>query len=260
MMDCLYDLLCESRAVFSLEKAFPTLEAGHCVHYPMQANLEGFLSGWENRTVLGPGEPWKLFNISRTSIHGASFLCPRSWAGLGSLDMRGLSTDLQRTLCRSSPFSTLDENTGHPGSQTFSSVFSSGESVCPSQLPLPAPGLGTVSRLQAVNPRVHHFCLSSLRSHQFFPFFCYLMTGSSKCCFMNGVHLFFIILLFILYDRVNLIPRVPSWLKSQIFKYSLFPFVSAFDSHMHSCFSHVQLCETPWTVAHQAPLFIAFSR
>lgn len=98
MMDCLYDLLCESRALSSLEKVFPTLEARHCVHYPMQANLEGFLSGWENRTVLGPGEPWKLFNISRTSIRGASFLCPRSCAGLGSSEMRGLSTDLQRTL------------------------------------------------------------------------------------------------------------------------------------------------------------------
>ena len=54
MMDCLYDLLCESRAVSSLEKVFPTLEARHCVHYPVQANLEGFLSGLEKRTVLGP--------------------------------------------------------------------------------------------------------------------------------------------------------------------------------------------------------------
>ena len=27
-----------------------------------------------------------------------------------------------------------------------------------------------------------------------------------------------------------------------------------------SCFSHVQLCATPWTVAHQAPLSMGFSR
>ena len=34
--------------------------------------------------------------------------------------------------------------------------------------------------------------------------------------------------------------------------------------HVHvsmlSCFSHVRLCETPWTVAHQAPLSMGFSR
>ena len=29
---------------------------------------------------------------------------------------------------------------------------------------------------------------------------------------------------------------------------------------MLSCFSHVQLCATPWTVAHQAPLSVGFSR
>ena len=29
---------------------------------------------------------------------------------------------------------------------------------------------------------------------------------------------------------------------------------------MLSCFSHVQLSATPWTVAHQAPLSIGFSR
>ena len=29
---------------------------------------------------------------------------------------------------------------------------------------------------------------------------------------------------------------------------------------MLSCFSHVQLCVTLWTVAHQAPLYMGFSR
>ena len=29
---------------------------------------------------------------------------------------------------------------------------------------------------------------------------------------------------------------------------------------MLSCFSHVQLCATPWTVARQAPLSMGFSR
>ena len=29
---------------------------------------------------------------------------------------------------------------------------------------------------------------------------------------------------------------------------------------MLSCFSHVRLCATPWTAAHQAPLSIEFSR
>ena len=29
---------------------------------------------------------------------------------------------------------------------------------------------------------------------------------------------------------------------------------------MHNCFSHVQLCATLWTVAHQAPLSMGFSR
>ena len=31
-------------------------------------------------------------------------------------------------------------------------------------------------------------------------------------------------------------------------------------AHMLSCFSHVQLFETLWTVAHQAPLSMGFSR
>ena len=30
--------------------------------------------------------------------------------------------------------------------------------------------------------------------------------------------------------------------------------------YMVSCFSHVQLLETPWTVAHQSPLSMGFSR
>ena len=64
--------------------------------------------------------------------------------------------------------------------------------------------------------------------------------------------------LFILYDRVNLIPGVPSWLKVQLCRF--FPFVSAFDFHVHSCFSCVLLCASPWTVAHQAPLFTGFSK
>ena len=29
---------------------------------------------------------------------------------------------------------------------------------------------------------------------------------------------------------------------------------------MLSCFSHVRLFVTPWTIAHQAPLFMGFSR
>ena len=29
---------------------------------------------------------------------------------------------------------------------------------------------------------------------------------------------------------------------------------------MLSCFSHVRLCATPWTAAHQAPLSTGFSR
>ena len=38
------------------------------------------------------------------------------------------------------------------------------------------------------------------------------------------------------------------------------PFPSPMHAHMLSCFSHVQLCMTPWTAAHQAPLSTGFSR
>ena len=31
-------------------------------------------------------------------------------------------------------------------------------------------------------------------------------------------------------------------------------------AHVLSCFSRVRLCATPWTVAHQAPLSMGFSR
>ena len=34
----------------------------------------------------------------------------------------------------------------------------------------------------------------------------------------------------------------------------------SFNVHVLSCFSCVQLCLTPWTVAHQAPLSMGFSR
>ena len=38
------------------------------------------------------------------------------------------------------------------------------------------------------------------------------------------------------------------------------PFPSPMHAHMLSCFTCVQLCVTPWTAAHQAPLSTGFSR
>ena len=38
------------------------------------------------------------------------------------------------------------------------------------------------------------------------------------------------------------------------------PFLSCILASMLSCFSHIQLCVTPWTVAHQASLSVGFSR
>ena len=38
------------------------------------------------------------------------------------------------------------------------------------------------------------------------------------------------------------------------------PFLSCILASMLSCFSHIQLCVTPWTVAHQASWSVGFSR
>lgn len=108
MIDCLYDLLCESRAVSSLEKVFPTLEARHCVHYPVQANLEGFLSGLEKRTVLGPVwaleivyyfqdlHPWCFIPLSQVTC----------WSGL-LRNKRAFYSSSEIFVCVALPHSTL---------------------------------------------------------------------------------------------------------------------------------------------------------
>ena len=56
------------------------------------------------------------------------------------------------------------------------------------------------------------------------------------------------------------VPKSPLLLRKHLFLTKCKHTVSTGGSYMLNCFSPVQLCETPWTVAHLAPLPMRFSR
>ena len=62
------------------------------------------------------------------------------------------------------------------------------------------------------------------------------------------------------YHYLIQVPKSPLLLRKHLFLTKCKHTASTGGSHMLNCFSHVQLFETPWTVAHLAPLPMEFSR
>ena len=119
-----------------------------------------------------------------------------------------------------------------------------------------------------------HTLLRTYSSHNWksVPFYLLLPIALSACHLLMATT--FSLLFFFLGRTYVLRLKFPSFFTSkttQVFPWQKFEIPNKFTKlpwkyraslilHVGACFSHVWLCATPWTVAHQAPLSMGFSR